>query len=214
MYGVYFLYMSKKDLYAILAVGGIVGLLAQPVLQNVIVSILHRPADFLISFLVWLVFFVGAPVALYVCLFLSRYAQVAYQFGKFAAVGVLNTFVDLGVFNLLALPILSKALVLTQLQFVSFKAVSFVAANINSYFWNSRWTFSNPAGNGSSVIGFYVVSLLGFVVNLLIAWGTNFTLLFLHVSPSLAANGSILCAVVASMVFNFVGYKYFVFAKK
>ncbi len=205
--------MNKRDFYFISSIGALVGLLAQPVLHTVVANVLHRPADFLTSVLVWLVFFIGAPVALYICSFLNRFVSVAYQFGKFAATGVLNTFVDLGIFNVLASPILSKGLILTDGQFTGFKTISFIAATANSYFWNSRWTFSNGARSAGNPLSFYIVSFVGFLVNVAVAYSANILLLKIHFASGIAANLSVMCAVIASLIFNFVGYKYFVFQK-
>jgi putative flippase GtrA len=205
--------MSKRDFYFILSIGALVGLLVQPVLQNTLPAFFSDSVPMWIFVAAWFVFFIGAPVALYICFFLSRFILVLYQFGKFAAVGVLNTFVDLGVFNFLAFPILSKALTLSVAQFVIFKSISFIIANANSYWWNSRWTFSTSSHSGSRALSFYAVSILGFFVNVLTAYGVNFLFTTFSFSSGVAANSAVVSAVIISMIFNFIGYKYFVFKK-
>ncbi|MEN9342266.1 MAG: hypothetical protein RIQ54_522, partial [Candidatus Parcubacteria bacterium] len=196
--------MNNRDLYFILIIGALVGLLAQPILQNILVGFFPDRVPPWVFVVAWFIFFIGAPVALYVCFFLSRFFSVLYQFGKFAAVGVLNTFVDLGIFNFLAFPILSKALTLSVAQFVIFKSVSFLIANGNSYWWNSRWTFSVSSHSGSRALSFYAVSIFGFFVNVCTAYVVNFLLTTFSFSSGVAANIAVGVAVVASLMFNFV----------
>lgn len=204
--------MNKKDLTLILVIGALVGILAQPVASNVI----HQTLSLQLRLGLFVLFFIGAPVALYVCLFLSRFVKIAYQFGKFAAIGVLNTFFDIGVFNALSLFIFGTAL--TSPQFVLLKTTSFIIANLNSYLWNSRWAFENKTSSGSAApvattrqaFQFYLVSAIGLGVNVAVAFLVR--LAFLNIaSPALADNIGIIAATAASMIFNFIGYKFFVF---
>jgi glycosyltransferase involved in cell wall biosynthesis/putative flippase GtrA len=61
------------------------------------------------------------------------------RFGKFLAVGASNAVVDLGVFNLFVLVHPTRSAGLN----VVYNTVAVIGAIINSYFWNSRWTFSD-----------------------------------------------------------------------
>lgn len=94
------------------------------------------------------------------------------QFVKFGLVGVANTAVDWVVFFLLTHFIsTSKEFELTA------KAVAFIVAVINSFLWNTVWTFrkefkavvgtkKQALSNGGTVfIRFIVVSLIGWVIN-------------------------------------------------
>jgi len=93
------------------------------------------------------------------------------QFVKFAIVGISNTAVDWIVFKILVLTVLSGSDTLA-------KAVSFTIAVLNSYLWNTIWTFSREyrktignsgRGNKAFVFAkFFVVSLVGLGVNVLV----------------------------------------------
>jgi putative flippase GtrA len=61
------------------------------------------------------------------------------RFGKFLAVGASNAVVDLGVFNLFVLLHPTRSARLN----VVYNTVAVIGAIVNSYFWNSRWTFSD-----------------------------------------------------------------------
>lgn len=59
------------------------------------------------------------------------------QFSRFVTVGVTNSIVDFGVFNLLfALDPTTNIQVL-----VAYNSVAVALAILNSYLWNTRWTF-------------------------------------------------------------------------
>ena len=61
------------------------------------------------------------------------------RFGKFLAVGASNAVVDLGVFNFFVLVNPTRSAGLN----VVYNTVAVIGAIVNSYFWNSRWTFSD-----------------------------------------------------------------------
>ena len=93
------------------------------------------------------------------------------QFVKFAVVGVSNTAVDWIVYYAL----INFVLTATNEKSIA-KAISFVVAVINSYIWNTIWTFkkeyqSSVGKNGilltksAIFVKFFVVSLFGWAVN-------------------------------------------------
>lgn len=145
---------------------------------------------------------------------------LAHQFYKFVLVGVLNTLLDLSVLN--------GFIVFTGIavgwEFSVFKGISFTMAVTNSYFWNKFWTFrkKEPAfakGFGEARAAefgkFLAISVAGLGVNV------GAASLFVNVigpqggmSPQLWANVAAVAAIVFSTIWNFIGYKFFVFKKK
>jgi putative flippase GtrA len=196
--------MTKRDTVLIIIIGAAVGLLGQPVIANVVKS-----AGGLVRVGFFLLMLIGAPVALYIASFIGKRLPSIYQFAKFAAVGVLNTMVDLGVFNLETL--LLGTLPGTVL-FAVFKAVSFLIATTNSYFWNKRWTFSSKtAANTGEVVKFYVIAILGGFVNVGVATLVK-VLQPAGISSALWVNDiAPLAGIIAVLFWNFFGYKLFVF---
>jgi putative flippase GtrA len=202
--------MKKRDLWAIVIIGAAVGLLSQPILANVAGS-LNIDLTLGVRVGIFFTFTILAPLALFTFSLLGRFLPVLYQFGKFAAVGVLNTFVDVGVLNLEILAFGTPG----AWPYRIFKAVSFLAATTNSFLWNKFWTFdSREPANTSQTIKFYAVAVGGFLLNVGLA-----SYVFTNVarpegiSPNLWANIGALAGVAAAFLWDFLGYKYLVFRK-
>jgi len=153
------------------------------------------------------------------------------QISKFVVVGVINTGIDFAVLNLLT----SLTKIYSGKWIVVFNSISFTAAVINSYFMNKRWTFHQSANIARSpadkqeldtkergqkqtpkeFIQFVVVSVIGISINDIIVYGiTTFIAPLFGLSGKLWVNAAKICATGASMIWNFIGYKFFVFKPK
>ena len=113
------------------------------------------------------------------------------QFIKFGLVGVLNTLVDFLVYQLL---------VYLGLHYAPAQCISYTCGLLNSYFFNSRWTF----GKGKrytkrEFVAFVAVNLVSLSIS---CYGT------LGIESNLIAKGVV---TVVVMVINFIGNKLFVF---
>jgi len=140
--------------------------------------------------------------------------QLRTEAWRFVIVGIINTVVDLGVLNVL--------IQLTHtgekgLPFMLIKTTSFMVAVMNSYFLNRSWTF-RATGRQKSLVRsgtqFVAVSLVGAVVNV----GTA-SYIATFVSPALGLEklwptAAALVGTACSFVWNFIGYKYIVFASR
>lgn len=212
--------MSKKDYYLSFLAGLLIGLLFLPILKAAKPELYSKFSLFIIPF-----FFIGAPFGLAVCHLLAQKIAVFWQLGKFAVTGALNFCVDLGILSMLTFVFKSffnigaKDLVITSLTFLTFyslfKATSFIIANINSYYWNKYWTFHAGEDKKSEFVQFFIVSVIGFAVNVLFASAV------FKIGSAANANLStdqwgLLGAVVGSiagLAWNFIGYKFIVFKK-
>lgn len=206
--------MTKKDFLLVLVIGAAVGLLAQPIIANFAASIARflPLSGWALRAGAFVFFLVVAPVALFIASLVGKLLPVLYQFAKFAAVGTLNSFVDLGIFNLETF--LLGSLPGTAL-FAVFKAISFLCATTNSYFWNKFWTFGagESAATGGEVAKFYGIAVAGGLVNVGVA-----TLVRTASPGSIPANLWVniiapLAGIFAALLWNFIGYKYFVFRR-
>lgn len=201
--------VSKKDYFLVSIVGFFFGLLLLPVLNNIKLSFVHL--NFLNVCLIVVGFTVFANIALWVISLLSGRFPILLQFAKFAAIGALNTLLDLGILNLL----IFVSGIVVGYWYSIFKATSFVVANINSYYWNKYWTFGS---SGSATVKefsqFFIVSLVGFGINIGAAsLIVNVIGPMAGISLTRWANIGAVAAIVISLVWNFVGYKFFVFKK-
>lgn len=143
---------------------------------------------------------------------MARRVPLVLQASKFLLVGALNTFVDLGVLNLLIF--VSQAS--SGSLFVAFKGISFLLAVINSYAWNKFWTFSaGKRVSGKEFTQFLVVSAIGFGINVGTATAVvNVVGPQFGVSGAIWANFGALTAAFASLLWNFLGYKFVVFKQQ
>lgn len=204
--------MNRKDFARIVIIGAAVGLLIQPILANN----LHGKYSALLSpggrIGVFVLFLVLAPVALWIARFISRWIAGLYQFAQFAAVGTLNTFIDVGIFNFETFFYGAGTATIANGLFALFKAVSFLCATTNSFFWNKYWTFgSKNQTNAKEVSSFYIVAAIGWALNV------GAATLVKAVGPASTSWVDIVAPLggtVASFLWDFLGYKYLVFKKR
>lgn len=209
--------MTKKDLGLVTIIGGAVGLLFQPIADNLISGspflrdlLGAASLSSLLRIAVFVGFLMFAPLALWVANFLSQFWRVLYQFAKFAAVGTLNTFINFGVLNFLSL-FFGKA---SGPLIPVFATAAFLAATTNSFFWNKFWTFgAKGAAEAKETLEFYLVSVGGWALNVSVV---SIVVNYLRpegVSPQLWLNAGGMAGVAASFLWNFLFYKYIVFKK-
>lgn len=199
--------MKKNDIIFPLVIGEAIALIILLISRN-IQELGGIPYLWLLVVILPLLCLFGVSVAYW----LSKKIKVFFQLAKFLLTGVLNTFVDLGVLNVLILifGISSGAL------YSVFKGFSFFVSVINSYFWNKFWTFKKTeTGVGKREFGqFALVAGIGFFINVAIASfvvnviGPQFGL-----SSNIWANVGAIIATVCVFTWNFLGYKFFVFKK-
>jgi len=155
----------------------------------------------------------------------STMAQVI----RFVITGVINTLLDIVVLNLLSLATgVTQGPLLIVLNIVSFSV-----AVINSYFLNKHWTFKDQdrSNEPKKLTQFLVVSVIGAGINSGILYfittivprpteTLNYVSGILPVIGDFLSNPEVfwlniakVFAIGASMVWNFLGYKFFVFKK-
>lgn len=134
-----------------------------------------------------------------------------FTFIRFGLIGLLNTAIDFGVFNLLI--VLFGLSASDSSRYAIFKSISFTVAVIHSFFLNKHWVFKNKTSINTHQVGkFFAINIVGLVINTLIGSSifalTSNNSLF---SPHAWANISALCAVALTFTFNFLAYKFIVF---
>ncbi|MBI3952500.1 MAG: GtrA family protein [Candidatus Doudnabacteria bacterium] len=134
------------------------------------------------------------------------------QFLRFAIIGGINTGIDFLILNLL--------MALTGIRegngLIPLNVVSFTVAVINSYVLNKRWAFKDQASGDTAkkFTSFLVISVIGALINTAIVriGSTNIDPMF-GLSQTLWVNVAKIAATGASLIWNFIGYKLFVFKK-
>lgn len=142
----------------------------------------------------------------------TRMQRIIRQFSKFILVGGVNTSIDFAVFNTL----IFITGITSGAGIFFLNIISFSVAVVNSYFMNKYWTFQDlrKEGEDTKFIQFIAVSLVGAGLNSsIVAVFTTFITPMFGLSPQLWANAGKLLATGLSLIWNFIGYKLFVFKR-
>lgn len=149
----------------------------------------------------------------------EKTTQTAKQFIKFALIGVLNTGVDLAILNIET--ILSG--VTEGTGYAIQKGLSFLVAVTFSYFLNKYWAFQDKSkeDEGKKFSQFLFVSIVGMLINVSVATITvtylkdpiNGILNLSFLTDQLWVSIGALAGTAVGLVWNFTGYKIWVFKK-
>jgi putative flippase GtrA len=202
---------EKKDLLISVVIGFLIGLFFL-----VSVKVVQEDLSFNWQNQWSLMLLIGFPIACFLGMLLASFFKkkflVIYQIAKFGLVGALNTFIDFGVLN----GLIFLTSIATGIQYSLFKAVSFLFAAVNSYFWNKHWTFEKKGEVFASgeFIKFMAVTFIGFILNV----GTATLIVSLigaqyGIGDKVWANIGAFIAVFVGFVWNFIGSKYIVFKR-
>ena len=190
-------------------IGGLVGFLAGICVIPTAYNLGAHSAAKLLA-LPWIVALVFAA-GMWIAGVLARRMSFFTQFSKFVAVGFLNTAIDFGMLNLLSRILgISAGFILGGVNIPGF-----VVAVSNSYFWNKLWVFQERR-QGESLFQdfpkFFAVTAIGLLINsaIVIAVTTYVPPVF-GVSKALWLNLGKVGATVVTLIWNFAGYKFFVF---
>jgi putative flippase GtrA len=135
------------------------------------------------------------------------------RFSKFTLVGFVNAVVDIGTLNLFLWLAPTRDPSLLAL----YNGVALVLANLNSYFWNTRWTFRGRAQrrNPRQRLLFTLQALF----NICISNGLFFllvrpVLIYTDIPAYLAGNVAKLISVAFASTISFFLLRYVVFSRK
>ncbi len=208
---------SRRDFYLTVLAGELVAWLSLPTLKNIqVLDILTKWGIELKVFVVFWVFFI--PICAFLGLgFFYLLAKIKnrvgfFQLGKYGVIGVLNTLLNAGIYNLLIFMTNIASGLVVDLFFI----VAFIITVTNSFFWNRQWTFS---GTGTEPVGkdafqFFLVSALVAVINI----GILHMIINLIGAPAgidlkIWANIALVFTIITAFLGNFFGYKFLVFKK-
>jgi putative flippase GtrA len=201
--------LTKKDYFLITFIGIAFALFTIPILKNLDFAQIKISAFFVLGLIIF--FAVFANIAIFIASLIAKKIPVVLQVAKFAAVGAFNTFLDWGIVNLL----MAATSIFAGFWYGIFNGISFMVANSGSYFWSKYWTFSDGNKNASGgYLQFFGITFIGLLVKIAIAY---FVVTYVShssaFSPERWANVGIASGTILAMVWNFIGYKFFVFKK-
>lgn len=165
----------------------------------------------------------------------TRHNEVA-QVGRFLVVGVINTIVDFGLLNILAITILPKSATIGNFSLLGLAIslngliiagiISGTVAMIVSFVLNANFTFRVRHVSGKRTVYFFAITIFGlYMVRPIILkimtdvwhWPAQFTYTvtrFLHLPLSQSfdeRNIALVAAILVVLVYNYLMYKWFVF---
>ena len=129
--------------------------------------------------------------------------QAGIKYTQFSLVGASNALVDLGVLNLLLVLGPTRA----SGRLVLYNAGALILANVNSYLWNTLWTFRHRANHDARQLSLFVAqAVLNVAVGSLLFWfAAHWLVTYTDLSSWLGGNiAKVLSMVVASTVSFFL----------
>jgi putative flippase GtrA len=132
---------------------------------------------------------------------------VILQIVKFLVIGVLNTFIDFLILNLL----IWATGIYEGVGIFFLNIISFSFAVVNSYLWNKYWTFQEKSRTGipTQFAKFLTVSVIGGIINSSVVF-----LITTYIDPLFSLEGQVwanvakVVATAVGLVWNFIGYKF------
>ena len=138
--------------------------------------------------------------------------QSGVKYAQFSLVGISNALVDVGVLNLFLLigPTRNPELL------VVYNVVALGLANVNSYLWNTLWTFRDQARHDARQVGLFTAQgLLNVGVSNLLLWLTAYGLrAYTGLSPLIGGNVAKAVSMVVASAMSFLFLRFFVFDRK
>lgn len=159
-------------------------------------------------------------LGIYISQVLFKKIPAIFQAAKSFLVGILNTFIDLGVLNLL----MGISGITSGWLYSVFVSFSFACSTVNSYFWNKFWAFSSSAEGfggqgekrvtGKEFLQFCLVAGGGLLIHIIISsFVVNIIGVQFGLTEQIWANIGKIIAVFFGFLWNFLGYKFIVFKK-
>jgi putative flippase GtrA len=157
------------------------------------------------AWIAFIIFPILSIFCLWILYLLRQKALFIYQAGKFVLAGAFADVVDIKAFQLIFL-------------FLPFslpvKAISFIIGTFVKYFSDKHWSFEKPEPKGmhKEMIKFFIIALGGMAIN--VASFYFYGKLNPGILPvKLWQEFSIILAAITAGLWNFIGYKFFVFKK-
>ena len=199
--------MKAIDVVFALIFGRIIGFLFGDFLREWGVNI-----GFYWSLVIWLIFPLFSLLCLWIAYLIGRKFLFIFQSAKFLLIGAVSTVVDLKVFEFLAW----LFSLYVPLSSVISKSISFIVATFLKYWGNKYWAFQKHEKEDiyKEVMQFFSITLVGLIID--VASFYYFTKVMgpqFQIPPAIWIKFSVIFAGLVAAVWNFLGYKFFVFKK-
>lgn len=143
---------------------------------------------------------------------MSKLKSGGKRFSKFSIVGLSNSVIDIGVLNLFLWLEPTREVYLL----VIYNGIALVLANLNSYVWNTLWTFRGRAEHDLRQIVLFALQVL---VNIGVSNGLFWALIhpiivYTEVPTYLAGNVAKILSVTVASILSFFVMRYVVFSRR
>jgi putative flippase GtrA len=134
------------------------------------------------------------------------------RFSKFSIVGLSNAAIDIGVLNLFLWLEPTREVSLLVL----YNGVALVLANVNSYLWNTLWTFRGRAEHDvRQIVLFALQVLVNIGISNALFWAlVHPVLVYTDVPTYLASNAAKIVSVTVASTVSFFLMRYVVFSRR
>jgi putative flippase GtrA len=144
---------------------------------------------------------------------LAKLKKGSIRFSKFTVVGFSNAVLDIGTLNLF----LWLASTRDPSVLALYNGVALLLANLNSYVWNTRWTFRGRAKRGNirqrTLFGLQVLVNIG-ISNGLFWIMIRPVLIYTEVPAYLAGNVAKIISVLVASTISFFFMRYVIFTRR
>lgn len=210
--------LYKKDILLATLAGEISAWLSLPILKNIkVFDILAEEGISVLSFsAIWILLVpIGTAVIISFFYFLAKIRnQVGFfQLGKYGVIGILNTFLNAGVYNFF----IFATDIASGLTLDLFFAVAFVITVTNSFIWNKFWSFGERGIENikKEAVQFFGISAMVALVNMgILHLIVNTIGAPLGIDQKIWANVALGFTIITAFLGNFFSYKFIVFSGK
>lgn len=209
---------TKKDFWLTILGGEATAWLSLPILKNLkIFNFLSQKNINLTGFLIfWILFVPTAAIStLSIFYFFAKYKNRIgfWELGKYGVIGVLNTFLNAGIYNFLIFATDVSAGFAIDLFFIA----AFIITVVNSFFWNKYWSFEKGETElaAGEALKFFGVSIIVAVINTgILDLIVNKIGAPVGLDPKAWANIALALTIITAFFGNFFGYKFIVFKNR
>lgn len=183
--------MNKKDIFFSIVCGALVAWIA---------------VDFFgkLGFIFFIIFPILSVLGLWITDKIGKKYPFIRQSGRFFLVGSFADVIDIKIFQFLFF--------LAPFSLL-FKAISFLTATFIKYWWNKYWAFEKIEKEGikKEAAQFFAITLIGLGIN--VASFYYFSIIDAGLPVQTWQELCIILSALISAIWNFLGYKFFVFKK-
>ena len=199
--------MKVIDIIFALIFGRIIGFLLGDFLREWGINI-----GFYWALIIWLIFPIVSLVCLWLAFLIGKKLLFVFQGAKFILVGAAATVVDLKIFEFLIWLFVASIPIALLIP----KGISFIFSTLLKYWGNKYWAFQKHEKEDiyKEIIQFFLITFVGLIIDIASFYyftkilGPQFSL-----PIGVWIKLSVIFAGITAALWNFLGYKFFVFKK-